>query len=55
MLQNILTQINWFMLLNNLLVELGLTENFDINVNMYGGGYSGQAEALRLGYCKSSW
>jgi small subunit ribosomal protein S9 len=30
------------------LSELGLTENFDIIANMTGGGFSGQAEALRL-------
>jgi small subunit ribosomal protein S9 len=35
------------------LLELGLTENFDIKVNMYGGGYNGQAEALRLAIARA--
>jgi small subunit ribosomal protein S9 len=35
------------------LLELGLAENFDINVNMTGGGYTGQAEALRLGIARA--
>jgi small subunit ribosomal protein S9 len=35
------------------LSELGLTENYDINVNMYGGGFTGQAEALRLGIARA--
>jgi len=33
--------------------ELGLAENFDINVNIAGGGISGQAEALRLGIARA--
>jgi small subunit ribosomal protein S9 len=33
--------------------ELGLTENFDIKVNMYGGGFNGQAEALRLAIARA--
>jgi small subunit ribosomal protein S9 len=33
--------------------ELGLAENFDINVNITGGGYAGQAEALRLGIARA--
>ena len=33
--------------------ELGLAENFDINVNINGGGYAGQAEALRLGIARA--
>jgi small subunit ribosomal protein S9 len=35
------------------LSELGLTENYDIKVNMYGGGYAGQAEALRLAIARA--
>ena len=27
--------------------------NYDINVNVYGGGYNGQAEAIRLGIARS--
>jgi small subunit ribosomal protein S9 len=33
--------------------ELGLAENFDINVNLTGGGFAGQAEALRLGIARA--
>jgi small subunit ribosomal protein S9 len=33
--------------------ELGLTENFDIKVNIYGGGFNGQAEALRLAIARA--
>jgi len=33
--------------------ELGLAENFDINVNLTGGGFNGQAEALRLGIARA--
>jgi small subunit ribosomal protein S9 len=32
---------------------LNLTENFDINVNLDGGGVKGQAEALRLGIARA--
>ena len=35
------------------LSELGLTENFDIKANMTGGGFSGQAEALRLAIARA--
>jgi len=33
--------------------ELGLAENFDINVNITGGGFNGQAEALRLAIARA--
>ena len=33
--------------------ELGLADTYDIKVNMCGGGYSGQAEALRLGIARA--
>ena len=35
------------------LLELGLTNNYDIMVNMYGGGFTGQAEALRLAIARA--
>ena len=35
------------------LSELGLTENYDIRANMTGGGFSGQAEALRLAIARA--
>ena len=33
--------------------ELSVAENYDIKVNMYGGGYAGQAEALRLAIARA--
>ena len=33
--------------------EVGVAENFDINVNLKGGGYKGQAEALRLAIARA--
>ncbi|MBN1251090.1 MAG: 30S ribosomal protein S9 [Bacteroidales bacterium] len=35
------------------LTEVGLEGNFDIKVNISGGGQSGQAEALRLGIARA--
>ena len=35
------------------LVKLGVTENYDIKVNLNGGGYKGQAEALRLAIARA--
>jgi small subunit ribosomal protein S9 len=35
------------------LSELGLTENYDIKVNINGGGFAGQAEALRLAIARA--
>ena len=32
---------------------LGVTEKYDIKVNLDGGGYTGQAEALRLGIARA--
>ena len=32
---------------------LGVRENYDVNVNLNGGGFSGQAEALRLGISRA--
>jgi len=32
---------------------MGVRENFDIKVNLDGGGFSGQAEALRLGISRA--
>lgn len=32
---------------------LGILGSFDINVNVNGGGYNGQAEAIRLGIARS--
>lgn len=34
-------------------MELDLTESFDVNVNIFGGGISGQAEAVRLGISRA--
>jgi small subunit ribosomal protein S9 len=33
--------------------ELGFAENYDINANINGGGYNGQAEALRLAIARA--
>jgi small subunit ribosomal protein S9 len=33
--------------------EVGVAENYDIKVNIYGGGFSGQAEALRLAIARA--
>lgn len=33
--------------------ELALGETFDVKVNLYGGGISGQAEAVRLGIARA--
>ncbi len=33
--------------------EVNLAGNFDIKVNIYGGGFSGQAEALRLAIARA--
>lgn len=33
--------------------ELELSENFDVKVNLVGGGISGQAEAVRLGIARA--
>ena len=35
------------------LTLLGVRENYDVKVNMDGGGFSGQAEALRLGISRA--
>ena len=35
------------------LVQLGVTENYDIKANLMGGGQSGQAEALRLAIARA--
>ena len=35
------------------LVKLGVAENYDIKVNLKGGGYKGQAEALRLAIARA--
>ena len=35
------------------LVKLGVAENYDIKVNLDGGGYKGQAEALRLAIARA--
>ncbi len=35
------------------LAELELVGNFDITVNVFGGGYNGQAEAIRLGIARA--
>jgi len=35
------------------LTLLGVRENYDVKVNMDGGGFSGQAEALRLGLSRA--
>ena len=32
---------------------LGVTEKYDIKVNLVGGGFTGQAEALRLGIARA--
>ncbi|OQY05613.1 MAG: 30S ribosomal protein S9 [Bacteroidetes bacterium 4572_117] len=33
--------------------EVNVAENYDIKVNLYGGGYAGQAEALRLAIARA--
>ncbi|WP_245820823.1 30S ribosomal protein S9 [Saccharicrinis aurantiacus] len=33
--------------------KLGVAENYDIKVNVYGGGVKGQAEAIRLGISRA--
>ena len=33
--------------------EVNVAENYDVKVNMYGGGYAGQAEALRLAIARA--
>mgnify|MGYP003294758459 CR=1 FL=1 len=33
--------------------EVGVAESYDINVNLKGGGYKGQAEALRLAIARA--
>lgn len=35
------------------LLVLGVTENYDININLDGGGIKGQAEAARLGIARA--
>lgn len=35
------------------LMKLGVAENYDIKVNLNGGGYKGQAEALRLAIARA--
>jgi small subunit ribosomal protein S9 len=35
------------------LTTLGVAENYDIKVNLNGGGFKGQAEALRLGIARA--
>jgi len=35
------------------LVLLEATEKYDINVNLYGGGYTGQSQALRLAIARA--
>ena len=33
--------------------EVNVAENYDVKVNLYGGGYAGQAEALRLAIARA--
>ena len=33
--------------------KLGVVSNYDININLNGGGYNGQAEAARLGIARA--
>ncbi|RLD67155.1 MAG: 30S ribosomal protein S9 [Bacteroidetes bacterium] len=33
--------------------EVNVAENYDVKVNMYGGGFAGQAEALRLAIARA--
>ena len=40
-------------IVNQPLNTLEVLGNFDITVNVHGGGYSGQAEAIRLGIARS--
>ena len=35
------------------LTLLDVAEKYDINVNLYGGGYTGQSQALRLGIARA--
>jgi len=35
------------------LSEVNVAENYDIKVNLYGGGFTGQAEALRLAIARA--
>lgn len=35
------------------LVKLGVEEKYDININLNGGGYTGQSEAARLGIARA--
>ena len=35
------------------LSKLGVTEKYDIKVNMYGGGFTGQSQALRLAIARA--
>ena len=35
------------------LIKLGVTEKYDIKVNLNGGGFNGQAEALRLAIARA--
>ncbi len=35
------------------LITLGVTDNYDIKVNLNGGGFKGQAEALRLAIARA--
>lgn len=35
------------------LTEVNVAENYDIKVNMFGGGFTGQAEALRLAIARA--
>ncbi len=40
-------------IVNQPLSTLGVTENYDIKINIYGGGTKGQAEAIRLGIARA--
>lgn len=40
-------------IVNQPLVATGTTDKFDVFVNVYGGGYTGQAGAIRLGIARA--
>ncbi len=40
-------------IVNQPLSTLGVGENYDIKINIYGGGTKGQAEAIRLGIARA--
>ena len=41
------------LIVNQPLVATGTTDKFDVYVNVYGGGYTGQAGAIRLGIARA--